>query len=140
MARERSPRRPRISRAFHPTDINLGTRIRGRRKQLGWSQERLARVVGVTFQQVQKYERGASRISASMLEAIAEALDAPISYFFDRDDDPLATTFSNPLTSAETRELVHAYYALPPMVRAKLLAFMRAAAEQSRPRDDHESD
>ncbi len=63
----------------NPVDIHVGTRVRLRRKQLGVSQERLAEALGLTFQQVQKYERGANRISASMLQRIARHLGVPMS-------------------------------------------------------------
>ena len=77
-------------RAPNPIDLHVGARIRMRRKILGVSQERLADDLGLTFQQVQKYERGANRVSASKLYEIARSLQAPISYFFDGLADPLA--------------------------------------------------
>ena len=64
-------------------DVHVGGRVRVRRRLIHMTQETLAALIAVTFQQVQKYERGANRISASKLFAIAEALDVPISYFFD---------------------------------------------------------
>lgn len=66
-----------------PVDTHVGARLRLRRTLLGLSQTELARSVGLTFQQVQKYESGANRISASRLYHIAEALDVPVSFFFD---------------------------------------------------------
>ena len=75
----------------NPVDLHVGARIRMRRKILGVSQEKLADDLGLTFQQVQKYERGANRVSASKLYEIARSLQAPISYFFDGLADPLAT-------------------------------------------------
>ncbi len=66
-----------------PIDIHVGQNIRRRRSQLGMSQEALARALGLTFQQVQKYERGTNRVSASRLWRLAEALDAPITFFFE---------------------------------------------------------
>ena len=77
-------------RSPNPVDFHVGARIRMRRKILGVSQERLADDLGLTFQQVQKYERGANRVSASKLYEIARSLQAPISYFFDGLADPLA--------------------------------------------------
>ena len=74
----------------NPVDLHVGARIRMRRKILGVSQEKLADDLGLTFQQVQKYERGANRVSASKLYEIARSLQAPISYFFDGLADPLA--------------------------------------------------
>jgi len=70
-------------------DIHVGGRVRMRRKMLGISQERLADALGLTFQQVQKYERGANRVSASKLYEIARALQVPVPYFFVGLADPL---------------------------------------------------
>lgn len=66
----------------NPTDVFVGSRVRMRRKMLGLSQEKLGDKLGITFQQVQKYEKGTNRVGASRLKAMAEALDVPISYFF----------------------------------------------------------
>src|ERR1700751_2451283 len=67
----------------NPIDRHVGLRIRLRRKELGISQERLAETIGLTFQQVQKYERAANRVSASKLWEVARALDTTISYFYE---------------------------------------------------------
>lgn len=72
----------------HPIDIHVGARIRLRRKMTDVTQAELAEKLGLTFQQVQKYERGANRVSASKLYEIATALGAPISYFFEGLPDP----------------------------------------------------
>ena len=64
-------------------DVHVGGRVRHRRKMLGMSQEKLGEALGLTFQQVQKYERGANRISASRLYCISEVLNVPINYFFE---------------------------------------------------------
>jgi transcriptional regulator with XRE-family HTH domain len=74
----------------NPVDLYVGGRIRMRRRTLGVSQEKLAEDLGLTFQQVQKYERGANRVSASKLYEIARSLSAPISFFFDGLTDPTA--------------------------------------------------
>ena len=74
----------------NPIDRHVGARIRMRRKILGVSQEKLADSLGLTFQQVQKYERGANRVSASKLYEIARSLSAPISFFFEGLSDPQA--------------------------------------------------
>jgi len=66
-----------------PADVHVGGRIRLRRKMLEISQERLADELGLTFQQVQKYERGSNRVSASKLYAIARSLDVPVAFFFE---------------------------------------------------------
>lgn len=68
----------------NPVDAYVGGRLRLRRTLLGLSQEKLAEAIGLTFQQVQKYERGTNRISASRLYQFAKILDVPVSYFFDQ--------------------------------------------------------
>lgn len=67
----------------NPIDIHVGSRVKLRRMTLGVSQERLGRLLGLTFQQIQKYEKGSNRISASRLFAIAQALDTPVQFFFE---------------------------------------------------------
>ncbi len=74
---------PEPDRSPNPVDLHVGARIRLRRKVLGVSQERLADSLHLTFQQVQKYERGANRVSASKLYEIARSLACPVSYFFE---------------------------------------------------------
>ena len=72
------------SRVPNPVDLHVGARIRLRRRMQGVSQEKLAEALGLTFQQVQKYERGANRVSASKLYEIAAALRAPVDAFFEK--------------------------------------------------------
>ena len=74
-----------------PVDVHVGQRIKGRRLILGISQERLGEALGITFQQVQKYEKGVNRVSASRLFSIAKALDVPVSYFFEDAETATAT-------------------------------------------------
>ncbi len=76
----------------NPIDVHVGDRVRRRRRALGVSQEQLADKLGLTFQQVQKYERGANRISCSKLYQIAIALQAHIAYFFEGLPDPVRST------------------------------------------------
>ncbi|ACG80175.1 transcriptional regulator, Cro/CI family (plasmid) [Phenylobacterium zucineum HLK1] len=78
--------------APNPVDVHVGRRVRLRRRELGVSQAWLADRLGLTFQQIQKYERGANRISASKLYAIAKLLEVPITYFFEGLDDPATPT------------------------------------------------
>ncbi|HEX7799284.1 MAG TPA: helix-turn-helix transcriptional regulator, partial [Asticcacaulis sp.] len=73
----------KADRGPNPVDLHVGARVRMRRKFLGMSQEGLAETIDLTFQQVQKYERGSNRISASKLWEIAKALKAPVAYFFE---------------------------------------------------------
>ena len=68
---------------FHPVDIHVGARLRQRRNLVGLSQTKLSESVGLTFQQIQKYERGTNRISSSRLYEFAKVLAVPVSYFFD---------------------------------------------------------
>jgi transcriptional regulator with XRE-family HTH domain len=115
------------SKGISPIDIHVGARVRLRRTLLGMTQTRLGDAIGLTFQQVQKYESGANRISASRLFDLSRVLDVPIEYFFD-DMPPEAAARSpaakkrgkaeklpsyeqpNPMTTRETLELVRAYY------------------------------
>src|ERR671926_593637 len=83
----RRPERPRIETP-NPIDVRVGARLRLRRNMLRLSQEKLGEAIGLTFQQVQKYERGANRIGASRLHELSRVLDVPISFFFD-DTDPV---------------------------------------------------
>lgn len=75
----------------NPIDVHVGSRLRARRMLLGLSQEKLGEAVGLTFQQVQKYERGANRVSASRLFEFARILGVSVAYFFDEISDALAT-------------------------------------------------
>ena len=82
----------------NPIDRHVGSRVRMRRMLAGVSQEKLGAALGLTFQQVQKYEKGANRISASRLQQIAKMLDVPVSYFFEgapTGDGPSAAGFSD---------------------------------------------
>jgi transcriptional regulator with XRE-family HTH domain len=111
----------------NPVDVHVGQRLRQRRVLVGLSQEKLARMVGITFQQVQKYERGANRIVASRLHELAQVLDVPVSYFFDDLSAKAAnndhkhtgtesgvqhedTASHDVMAERETLELVRAYY------------------------------
>src|ERR1700685_4720215 len=88
MAISRAPRRPgrRKSDRPHPIDVHVGSRVRLRRNMLGLSQEKLGEALGLTFQQVQKYERGANRIGASRLHELSRVLDVPVQFFYDEED------------------------------------------------------
>lgn len=113
-----------------PIDVFVGLRIRMRRKTLGLTQGALAEALGLSFQQVQKYERGANRVSASMLVKTARFLDCPVSYFVDEHD--LAET---PAGSVEQMmqpgaiEVLKAYAAIPATRRLAVLNLMRTLAE-----------
>src|ERR1700719_3453420 len=77
-----------------PIDVHVGSRIRLRRTLLGMSQERLGDALGLTFQQVQKYERGMNRVGASRLFDLSRVLDVPISFFFDDLPETVSATYS----------------------------------------------
>jgi len=142
MAISRPVRRPGRQKAEtpNPIDVQVGSRVRLRRNMLGLSQEKLGEAIGLTFQQVQKYERGANRIGASRLHELSRVLDVPVSFFFDDMDpvrapaipagfaEPPAEAFeSDPLRRRETVELVDAYFAIDdPAVRRRLLELAKA--------------
>ena len=97
MKKDRDP-----SRRATPADADVGKRIQARRRELGLSQAQLGDLIGVTFQQVQKYERGANRIGASRLGRAADALQVKVNYFFDKQSVISDSQFFN-LTSDEIR-------------------------------------
>ena len=78
----------------NPIDVHVGARVRLRRTLLGMSQEKLGHAIGLTFQQVQKYERGANRVGASRLYHLSRVLDVPVSYFFDEMDPAVAGAYA----------------------------------------------
>jgi transcriptional regulator with XRE-family HTH domain len=138
---------PRRSRARsgggpHPIDVRVGARIRERRNSLGITQEQLAATVGVTFQQVQKYERAANRVGASRLYRLSRELDVTVEFLCGDGDTASGGGFaersaegfdSDPLRRRETVELVNAYHDIAdPALRrqffelAKLLAGNRS--------------
>ena len=123
----------------HPVDVHVGTRIRTRRLLLGMNQEKLAKALGLTFQQVQKYEGGANRVSASRLAAIADILDVSVSYFFAELDAPASELtpqerrFREVRDRPETIDLIRYYYAIPDdEVRQRFLAMVKAVAASGR--------
>jgi transcriptional regulator with XRE-family HTH domain len=140
----------------NPIDVHVGRRLRLRRTLLGMSQERLGQLLGLTFQQIQKYERGVNRIGSSRLYELGQILDVPISFFFDdmaQDgrapdllaaglaEDPADFAFDDAralqLDKRETLELVRAYNRIPdPAVRKRLFELTKALANlHDRPRD-----
>jgi transcriptional regulator with XRE-family HTH domain len=126
----------------NPVDVYVGARVRLRRTLLGMSQEKLGEAIGLTFQQVQKYERGANRIGSSRLYDLSRVLDVPIGFFFD--DMPASIAASSPaqargmaeepssyeldpMAKRETLELVRAYYKInDPQVRKRLFEMTKA--------------
>jgi transcriptional regulator with XRE-family HTH domain len=108
-------------------DVYLGKRLRRRRRLLGLTQQQLAGAVGVRFQQIQKYECGANRISAARLWQLSEALEVPVGYFYDglsdqaRQDAAAEAEGGEMFARKETLDLVRAYYLLGERPRRRLL-------------------
>ena len=97
------------TKAPDPTDKHVGSRIRMRRMMLGISQEKLGEALGLTFQQVQKYEKGTNRIGASRLQHISEVLQVPVSFFFD--GGPVGTTPASGFAEPESPAYVSDFLA-----------------------------
>ena len=124
-----------------PIDIHVGSRVRLRRTLLGMSQEKLGKALGLTFQQIQKYERGANRIGSSRLYKLSQILSVPVAFFFEEipGDSGAAAGFaedsqegfeSNQLSKRETLELVRAYYKIDdPKVRKRMFDLVKAVSQ-----------
>ncbi len=119
----------------HPVDVLVGRRARERRTLEGMSQTAVAEKLGLTFQQLQKYERGANRISASRLYELAQMFDVPVSYFYEgMEAGKGAPSPDDVLTKRETLELVRAYYSISdPAVRDRIRWLTQAAAKVGQP-------
>lgn len=125
----------------NPIDVHVGNRVRLRRKSLGKSQDALAGHLDLTFQQVQKYERGLNRISASKLFELARALQVTVAYFFEGYDDAEAAQSFSPSRSEQT---VHDFLATPegldlaeafprikvPKTRRRIVELVRSLADE----------
>ena len=146
----RAAGRPRLG-APNPIDVHVGSRVRLRRTLMGMSQEKLGEAIGLTFQQVQKYERGANRIGASRLFDLSTVLDVPISFFFDdiskdtRDQigdvmpgfaEESQAPFGadpDPMSRRETLELVRAYNRITDIaVRKRLFELTKSLGNSMR--------
>lgn len=128
------------SKKPNPVDVHVGARVRFRRTMMGTSQEKLGEALGVTFQQVQKYEKGTNRVGASRLQKIAEVLQVPVSFFFEgysgsdaqldglREAD--AEFVNDYPVSAESIQLNRAFGRITdPKVRRRILELVRSLAE-----------
>ncbi len=133
----------------HPLDLHMGNRLRMRRLFLNLTQEKLAHLLGLTFQQVQKYEHGSNRISASRLYDIANALKVPISYFYENlpaelpslegmaesGQDPIDTEnkiATVDMSSRETADLLRAYYRVKDQKkRRKILELIHVMTQET---------
>lgn len=129
----------------HPVDVYVGRKLRLKRSILGLSQESVGKKIGVTFQQIQKYERGINRMGASRLYDFANVLGVPVSYFFEgygeyTMDDNAAMTMHEPDTASyeaekvnnrETIEVMRAYYRIKnPAVRKRIVDLIKAMAAE----------
>ncbi len=129
------PRRVTAKHGPHPIDVHVGHRVRRCRTLLGMSQTALGEALGLSSQQVRKYERGADRLSASKLWNLTQILDVPVSYFYDdMPDDQAGRTPSenghDPAFRRETLELVRAYYRITdPSARKLLRGLAKALAK-----------
>lgn len=119
----------------HPVDVHVGKRIRHRRWLVGMTQQQLAERVGIKFQQIQKYETGANRVSASRLWDIADTLEVAVSFFFDgldSQDDSERVKDAVPtdlLGDKEALDLVRSYYAIPENQRRRLFELARVLSD-----------
>lgn len=120
----------------HPVDVHVGKRIRHRRWMVGTTQQQLAEKVGIKFQQIQKYETGMNRVSASRLWDIAAALTVPVSFFFEGLDAEMSADLvtgsempGDILSDREALELLRSYYGLPENQRRRLFDLARVMSE-----------
>lgn len=120
----------------HPVDVHVGQRIRQRRWLVGMTQQQLAERVGIKFQQIQKYETGANRVSASRLWDIAAALEVPVSFFFEGIEDAEAlinneegTLPADLMGDKEALDLVRSYYSIPENQRRRLFELARVLSD-----------
>lgn len=129
----------------HPVDVHVGQRIKLRRTLMGMTQGKLGESIGLTFQQIQKYERGANRVSASKLWQLGNVLDVPISFFFEDMPDSVRESFPGyqgetaesdipeehlTLHRRQTLELVRTFSRLQdPVIRKRVIDVVRAIAE-----------
>jgi transcriptional regulator with XRE-family HTH domain len=115
----------------HPVDVHVGQRVRQRRWMVGMTQQQLGNKVGIKFQQIQKYETGTNRVSASRLWDIAAALDVSVSFFFEGlSGEQIGNSGQGDiLTDKEALELVRAYYSIPETQRRRLFDLARVLSE-----------
>lgn len=137
------PPRIRALLMANAIDLHVGKRLRRRRRLLGLTQQQLAKSIGIRFQQIQKYECGANRVTASRLYELAVALNVPVNYFFEglqaapavpgapgapaNDRDLIA---ADVLSQKETLELIRAYYKLGERPRRRLLDLAKALQDE----------
>ena len=115
----------------HGVDVHVGKRIRHRRWMIGMTQQQLADKVGIKFQQIQKYETGMNRVSASRLWDIARAVDVPVSFFFEglHEGELSDQVAGDILGDKEALQLVRAYYAMPAAQRRQIFELARVLSD-----------
>jgi len=116
----------------HPVDVHVGKRIRHRRWMIGMTQQQLADRVGIKFQQIQKYETGMNRVSASRLWDIADAMDVPVSFFFeglDSRNDADQQIEGDIFSDKEALLLIRSYYAIPEAQRRRLFDLAKVLSD-----------
>ena len=115
----------------HNVDLHVGKRIRHRRWMIGMTQQQLAEKVGIKFQQIQKYDTGMNRVSASRLWDIAQAVDVPVSFFFDglTENRARSEVEGDILADKEALQLVRAYYAMPEVQRRQIFELARVLSD-----------
>ncbi|MBM9595326.1 helix-turn-helix domain-containing protein [Roseitranquillus sediminis] len=118
----------------HPVDVHVGKRVRHRRWMTGMTQQQLAERVGIKFQQIQKYETGMNRISASRLWDIASALQVPVAFFFEGLSDSEGAEVEpglrgDILADKEALELIRSYYSIPENQRRRLFELARVLSD-----------
>jgi transcriptional regulator with XRE-family HTH domain len=127
--------------APHSVDVHVGRRLRSRRTMLGMSQENLGDAVGVTFQQIQKYERGLNRIGSSRLYEFSRILNVPVAYFFEEFDEgqtgqtPASENGSNyeyeKMANKEVLSVVRAFSSIEnPLIRKKMIALIKSLSSE----------
>ena len=125
----------------HPVDVHVGKRVRHRRWMVGMTQQQLGEAVGIKFQQIQKYETGMNRVSASRLWDIAKAMDVDVRFFFEGIDEGVTDSAPEDLKTVspkmqgdlladkEALELVRSYYSIPENQRRRLFDLARALTD-----------
>ena len=119
----------------HPVDVHVGKRVRHRRWLVGMTQQQLAERVGIKFQQIQKYETGMNRVSASRLWDISDALGVSVSFFFDGLNEDAVAPEDNSgiptdiMADKEALELIRSYYAIPENQRRRLFDLARVLSD-----------
>ncbi len=127
-----------MKRTPNSVDLHVGARVRSRRMALGLTQDKLAKALGITFQQIQKYEKGANRIGASRLQAISRILGKPVSFFFSDASAPLSAKLlevqtppvtQTAATPAETLDMIKNFIAVQDLeARRHLIGLAQALA------------